>query len=511
MSNGSPDSQPEDHETPSNLNSKVDYTHKSEPVDSGNGNDPDPPPGLTVDQEKKVWRKIDLRLMPILALMYMVSFLDRGNIGNAGVQGLVTQLDLTGDRYNIAITMFFIPFCLFEFPANLVLKKFRPSRWLPGITIVWGIIMVFLGLVKNYPQLVAVRACLGIAGAGLLPGVSYYLTLWYPRHYLQFRVGLILCAACLAGAFSGLLAYGISFMSGTAGLLGWSWIFILEGSATVLVGVLALFVLADFPDTAKFLTPEERVFIIWRKRYDNSSVGEADKFATRHVWAAFRDWQVWLHILIYMSVSCPLFGITMFLPSIISGFGYSPAISSLLTVPPFVLATIVLFFFAYYSDKLKIRSPFILAGLTMCLIGFSINISDAPKGVKYLGTFFCVTGSYAAVPGVISWLGNNLSGHYKRGVGMALHIGIGNFGGAIASNIYRTRDHPRYIYGHAVELMFIGIGFVIVPLVAYLYRRINAQRDTIAQFEIESGEKKTYTNHEMKELGDKGPDFRYTL
>jgi len=80
MSNGSPDSQPEDHETPSNLNSKVDYTHKSEPVDSGNGNDPDPPPGLTVDQEKKIWRKIDLRLMPILALMYMASFLDRGGL-----------------------------------------------------------------------------------------------------------------------------------------------------------------------------------------------------------------------------------------------------------------------------------------------------------------------------------------------------------------------------------------------------------------------------------------------
>jgi len=212
-----------------------------------------------------------------------------------------------------------------------------------------------------------------------------------------------------------------------------------------------------------------------------------------------------------MSVACPVFGITLFLPSIINGFGHSPAISSLLTVPPFVFATIVLFFFAYYSDKLKIRSPFILAGLTLCLIGFSINISNCPTGIKYLGTFFCVTGSYAAVPGVISWLGNNLSGQYKRGVGMALHIGIGNFSGAIASNIYRTRDHPRYIYGHGVELIFVGIGFIAVPMVAFLYRRINAQRDRMLQFEIEGGIKKIYTDHEMRELGDKAPDFRYTL
>jgi sugar phosphate permease len=468
-------------------------------------------PVLTPEQEKKLWRKIDMRIVPILSLMYLLAFIDRSNIGNAKLEGLVVQLDLTGNRFNIALIMFIIPYCLFECPANLVLKAFRPSRWLPGINFVWGIIMTLMAFVKTYPQLVGVRICLGVAEAGLFPGVVYYLTLWYPRHMLQYRIGLFFGAATIAGAFSGLLAFGISYMGGIDGLEAWSWIFMLEGLATMVAAIIACFVLVDSPDTAKFLTPEERAFIVWRKKYDNSSVGEEERFASRHVWAAFKDWQVWLHIPVYISIVGPLYGITLFLPTIIQSFGYNIPVSQLLTVPPYVAATFTLLAFAHYSDKLKIRSPFILAGLTMCLIGFSINISTAPSGVKYFGTFFIVMGSYAALPGVISWLGNNLSGQYKRGVGMPLQMCIGNFSGVAAAVIYRSQDSPRFILGHGVELMFVGIGFIFVPIVMFIYKRINAQRDTVERLATERGEKMQYPVQELRELGDRAPDFRYTL
>ncbi|KAI0260071.1 MFS general substrate transporter [Gloeopeniophorella convolvens] len=474
-------------------------------LDFGGDSSLPPPPKLTPEQELALYRKIDLRLMPILALMYLLSFLDRGNIGNAKLQGLVTQLNLTGNKYNIALTMYFIPYCLCECPANLALKRLRPSRWLPCITIVWGTVMTLMGLVKNYPQLIGVRVCLGVAEAGLFPGVVYYLSLWYPRAMLQFRVGIFFGAASLAGAFSGLLAFGISFMSGTAGLLGWSWIFILEGIATVIVGVIALFVMVDFPDTAKFLTPEEAAYVIWRKKYDNSSVGEEERFNVRHITSALLDWQVWMHILVYMSVIGPLYGISLFLPSIINTFGFTTAISQLLTVPPYVFATIVLYIFAIWSDRIKRRSPFILAGLFMLLFGFAINISDAAPGVKYFGTFFCVAGSYAAFPGVVCWLGNNLAGQYKRGVGMALHIGIGNFAGAIASNVFRSQDAPRYVLGHGIMLMFVGIGFVALPSVVLTYRHINRARDRAAL----AGDAELLSPKRLRELGDRAPDFRY--
>ncbi|KII95429.1 hypothetical protein PLICRDRAFT_98827 [Plicaturopsis crispa FD-325 SS-3] len=456
-------------------------------------------PELTEAQEKKLWRKVDLRLMPILSLMYLMSFLDRGN---AKLQGLTTQLDLTGNKYNIAL-------------VSIYCCKFRPSRWLPGITITWGVIMTLMGLVKDYPQLVGVRLCLGVAEAGLFPGIVYYLTLWYPRHQLQYRIGMFVGSASLSGAFSGLLAFGISFMSGTRGLLGWSWIFIIEGMATVVVGLLAVLVLVDFPSTAAFLTPEERAFVVKKlskhcgaanQKYDNSTVGEEEGFAMRHVWAAFVDWQVWVHLCIYISIIGPLYGITLFLP-----FGFNTAISQLLTVPPYVFASILLLFFAHYSDKWRLRSLFVMVGLVLSLIGWSINISDASIGAKYVGTFFCVAGTYGAFPAVIAWLGNNLAGQYKRAVGMALHIGIGNFSGAISSNVYRTQDAPRYIIGHGIELMFIGIGFVSVPIAVVAYMRINAKRDAVERLALESGERQKYTVQELRDMGDRAPDFRYTL
>ncbi|KAJ7160895.1 MFS general substrate transporter [Mycena filopes] len=490
---------------------KTKAASSEEELDFGGDSLLPPPPTLDEAQERKLWRKVDLRLMPILSLMYLFSFLDRGNIGNARLDGLQDQLNLTGNKYNIALTMYFIPYCLFECPANLVLKRFRPSKWLPGITVVWGTIMTLMGLVKTYPQLVGVRVCLGVAEAGLFPGVVYFLSLWYPRHMLQWRIGLFFGAASLAGAFSGLLAYGINFMSGTQGLEGWSWIFILEGIATVGVGILAFFVLVDFPSTAGFLTLEERSYIVWRKKFDNSSVGEEEHFEMRHLVSALLDWQVWLHILIYMSVIGPLYGITLFLPTIISTFGHDVPTPQLLTVPCYVFATILLFTFAYWSDRTQRRSPFIFGGLLMLLVGFAINISNAPSGVKYFGTYLVVGASYASFPGVVAWLGNNLSGQYKRGVGMALHIGIGNFRRAIASNIYRSGDKPRYLVGHGCELMFVGIGLICVPIAVIAYTRINKQRDEVARRMRESGEKHLYTPKELREMGDRAPDFRYTL
>ncbi|KAF5375707.1 hypothetical protein D9615_009368 [Tricholomella constricta] len=363
----------------------------------------------------------------------------------------------------------------------------------------------------SYRQLVGVRVCLGVAEAGLFPGVVYYLTLWYPRFKLQYRIGIFFGAASVAGAFSGLLAFGIGHMDGLAGLQGWSWIFIIEGIMTVLAGALAFFVMVDFPSTAKFLTPEERAYIVWKKKYDNSSVGEEEHFELRHFISAVTDWQVWLHVLIYMSIIAPLYGITLFLPSIIHSFGYTAAISQLLTVPPYVFATIVLWFFAHYSDKLQLRSPFIVAGLTMCLIGYAINISNVPNGVKYFGTYFVVGGSYAAFPGIVAWLGNNLAGQYKRGIGMAIHIGVGNFSGAIAANIYRSQDAPRYILGHALELMFVGIGYICVPIAVIAYIRINRNRDALQKAALESGEPSKYTADDIRRLGDRAPDFRYTI
>ncbi|RFU73199.1 hypothetical protein TARUN_9055 [Trichoderma arundinaceum] len=440
--------------------------------------------------EKKILRKMDLRLIPMLAILYLLSFLDRGNIGNAKIEGLQEDLNLSPDQYNWCLTVFFFTYAAFEVPSNLLLKKLRPSVWLPTIMVAWGTVMTLMGIVRNYHGLLIARIFLGVTEAGLFPGVAYYLTMWYCRHEIQFRQALFFSAASIAGAFSGLLAFAIAKMDGTAGLEGWRWIFILEGIATVVAAVLAFFILQDFPETATFLTEEERAFVVLRLKYqaqagkldtDQVQVAQAEEFKWKYVWSAFKDWQIWVSIVVYWGIVCPLYGISLFLPTIIKNLGYTSNKAQLMTVPIYITAAILAVVVAYVSDRVGKRSPFIITLFPMPVklttLPLSRCISSSNPKVVYGGVFITACAIYPAFPGVISWLANNLAGSYKRSAGMAIQIGIGNLGGAMAANFYRQKDGPRYILGHALELGFISAGIIAALILVLAYMQINKRRE----------------------------------
>ncbi|KAK2013421.1 major facilitator superfamily transporter [Colletotrichum eremochloae] len=464
--------------------------------------------------EKKILRKMDLRLIPMLALLYLLSFLDRGNIGNAKIEGLQEDLNMTADQYNWCLTVFFFTYAAFEVPSNLLLKKLRPSVWLPAIMVSWGVVMTLMGIVQNYHGLLVARVFLGVTEAGLFPGVAYYLTMWYCRHEIQLRQALFFSAASIAGAFSGLLAFAIGKMDGIGGLEGWRWLFVLEGILTVLVAIGAFFALHDFPETAKFLTEEERAFVAYRLKYQGQErgkvdnhvqVAETDEFRWIYVWDAFKDWQIWVNVFVFWSIVCPLYGISLFLPTIIRNLNYTSSTAQLMTMPIYITAAILAVIVAYLSDKLGKRSPFIVGFLCVTMVGFSMCISSSNPKVVYGGVFIAACGIYPAFPGVISWLSNNLSGSYKRSAGMAIQIGVGNLGGAMASNFYRQKDGPRYVLGHALELGFIGLGIIATLVLIFSYIGINKSRDR----RMAEGEDKRYTAEELSEQGDKALTYRY--
>ncbi|KAI9808801.1 MAG: hypothetical protein M1825_003954 [Sarcosagium campestre] len=304
---------------------------------------------------KATLRKMDIRLIPMLALLYLLSFLDRGNIGNAKIEGLIDTLGMTDPQYNWCLTVFFFTYAAFEVPSNLLLKRLRPSIWLPTIMVAWGTVMTLMGIVQNYRGLLTARLFLGLTEAGLYlslslstvayptfateilseadkidcrdvpglyPGVAYYITMWYTRTESQFRQAMFFSAASVAGAFSGLLAFGIAKMDGVGGLEGWRWIFILEGIATVLVALVAFWTIFDFPETASFLTTEERAWVVHRLKYQGSSesgqnVAENDEFQWQDVKNAFLDWQIYVALfsssppfLIFFFVYHPFEGFT---------------------------------------------------------------------------------------------------------------------------------------------------------------------------------------------------------
>lgn len=475
-------------------------------------------PGVTMASfahldEKKILRKMDLRLIPMLALLYLLSFLDRGNIGNAKIEGLVEDLNMTGAQYNWCLTVFFFTYAAFEVPSNLLLKKYRPSIWLPSIMVAWGLVMTLMGIVQNYTGLLIARIFLGVTEAGLFPGVAFYITMWYCRHEAQFRQALFFSAASVAGAFSGLLAFGIAHMDGVGGLEGWRWIFILEGILTVLVAIMAYFTLYDFPETAGFLTEEERAFVVHRLKYQGSQgedgqlIAQDDTFQWKYVKAAFLDWQIWTNIWVYWGIVAPLYGISLFLPTIINNLGYSSSQAQLLTVPIYITASILAIVVAWFSDRYGKRYPFILVCLVIMLCGFIMCVVSATPGVIYAGVFIAACALYPAFPGNITWLSNNLAGSTKRATGQAIQIACGNLAGAMASNFYRAEDKPRYILGHSLEIAFIGAGIIALLVLVFNYKRINRKRER----QMAEGVYNGYTPEEMSALGDRAPTFRYVL
>lgn len=218
--------------------------------------------------EAKLLRKIDFHVLPILFVVYVVAFLDRVNMSNALTLGLPAELGLTGQQPNVALTIFFVPYVICEIPSNLLMKKLSPHVWLSGCIFIFGVITIAQGFVKSYNGILATRFFLGLAESGIFPGSFYLISFWYKLEESQTRFTAYWCSTVLASAFGSLLASGIAQMDGLRGLSGWRWVFILEGVATVAIAILAFFTITDFPREAKWLTEEERIFILKKTRSD---------------------------------------------------------------------------------------------------------------------------------------------------------------------------------------------------------------------------------------------------
>ena len=218
-----------------------------------------------------------------------------------------------------------------------------------------------MGLTHNFQGMMAARFFLGLAEAGLFPGINYYLSCWYKRSEFGIRAAIFFSAAAVSGSFGGLLAAAIGQMKGVGGKQGWAWIFILEGLATVLVGVASFWMVFDFPDEARFLSDIDRQRVIRRLKADQQSSAEHESFKMEYFWASVKDWKTWLYALIYMGADCPLYAFSLFLPSIVAGLGYTSTKAQLLSVPPYAAAAILTITIGYVrtytSSTLILPSP----------------------------------------------------------------------------------------------------------------------------------------------------------
>ncbi|KAJ9607705.1 hypothetical protein H2200_007783 [Cladophialophora chaetospira] len=473
---------------------------------------------LDEKEKSRILRKIDYRLVPLLGILYLLAFIDRGNIGNAKIAGLYDDLHLHGMQYNTALTVFFVPYGFFEVPSNIVLKILRPSIWISVLMFCWGTVMTLMGVINSYEGLLVTRFFLGVAESGFFPAATYLLTIWYLRYEVQRRMAVFYAAASLSGAFSGLLAYGIQHMDGVAGLAGWKWIFILEGLIPVAGSFCVWFLLPDNPETARFLTKDEKEFIINRLALETGSghgrVTNADRIRFHHVKAAFKEWKIWAAVVIFWANTIGVYGFTATVPSVVEGLGYTSANAQLMTIPIYVFAMIMTLIFAFWSDRVQQRTPFIMAGFSLAAVGFIGELAiphTRLAGVTYFFLFPLAAGLYCPFICLVCLIGNNLAPSSKRAVGMALLISCGNFGGIAGSNIYIAKEAPKYPAGFGTGLAISVIAVIMAYVLRISFQRENAKRDAFMVGKTDDEVKAMYTEQELLDLGDKSPFYRYTV
>ncbi|KAI4159361.1 MAG: hypothetical protein LQ342_006617 [Letrouitia transgressa] len=453
----------------------------------------------------KLVSKIDLRVIPVLSLLYFFAFLDRTNIANANVFGLQKELALGGTQYNNALTIFFVPYIIFEIPSNILLKKLKPHVWLSGCMFLFGLVTVCQGLVQNYGGLLTTRFFLGLAETGMFPGSFYLIGMWYKRSEAQRRYSFFFGSTSLAGAFGGLLASAIGKMDGMRNYAGWRWIFILEGTLTCVVAISFFFLIPDFPENAKWLHESERTYVRGRLRKDQGRNAVERSIGGRDVINVFKDFKIFIGGFMYFGLIVPAYGYAFFSPGIIQSYGYSRIQTQLHSVPPWACAFTFAMIVAFVSDKLKHRFAFTIFPICIAISGFAILLSvHDDHDVQYAALFLVAMGAYSAMPVIVCWFNMNLGGHHRRAVGTGWQIGFGNIGGIIATYAFLDKDKPQYKPGYSICISFICLSAAscVTYFVSILVQ--NHRRDKMP---TDLG----MTEFEKTEKGDMSPDYRYLL
>lgn len=460
------------------IEEKTTTTTASDPEQTAIAADDNDLDDITQAEKNHLQRKLDWVILPPITLLFFLSFLDRSNIGNAKLDNLTIDLHMTGEQYLITLSVFFIGYSAFEIPSNIALKLTSPRIWLPSLMLVWGVVATLMSLSTSFGGLLAARFFLGATEAGVFPGAIFYLSMWYGRKALVRRVTLFYTSTSLAGAFGGILAYGIGHMSGVAGKHGWFWIFAIEGIATVLIAGICFFLIQDFPAQAKFLSQRERKTLNSLLFEDNDALRD-EPWSWAEVRRTFRDVKVWLYTIAWMGQALPLYTVTLFLPTIIANLGYSAANAQLLTVPPYAFATVFSIGIALLSERYQTRGPFIIGSCILSIIGYTLLLSDHRVGVQYLGTFFVCAGIFPSAALIFTWIASNVSGQVKRCVAAAIQISIGDIGAVVGCQLYRPDESPRYPLGHGMALGFVVGTLVTSLLLWYLLVKENRRRDEI--------------------------------
>ncbi|MDE1166498.1 MAG: MFS transporter [Pseudomonas sp.] len=370
-------------------------------------------------------KKLNLKLIPFLMLLYMVAYIDKSNISVAALQ-MNADLGLTARMYGLGVGLFFLTYILLEVPSSLILTKVGARRWIARIMITWGIVAAGMSLVQTANQLYVMRLLLGAAEAGFTPGIIYYLSQWYPRSDRAKAMSFFYIGAALASVIGLPLSGAFLHLDGMAGVSGWRWLFLLEGIPAAVLGVVVLRYLPDSPQTTHWLDSAQKNWLARTIAAEQASTPISHGDAWH---AAFRSRKVWLLSLFWLLQAFGTIGITLFLPLIVQSVsGQGSFVVSLMSALPFLLACVFMYFNGRHSDKTGERGMHLGAPLLGAGILLGIAVFTGNHGAAYVMLVVAVGLNWAATPVFWATTTEYLSGP-AAAVSIALINSIANLAG----------------------------------------------------------------------------------
>jgi MFS transporter, ACS family, tartrate transporter len=287
------------------------------------------------------------RLMPFLFLLYIVAYLDRINVSFAVLQ-MRGELGLSDRVYGRAAGMFFAGYFFFQLPSNLVLEKFGVRRWISGLMVTWGVISCLMIFIRGPLSFYAMRFLLGAAEAGFFPGMILYMKRWFPANARALAVAWFMTANPLAGIVGSPISGALLGLSGK-GLSGWQWMFLMEGIPAILLGVIVYWALSDNPREASWLKGEERAWLLERLALEQHAESALQK---GNFWDVLISPRIWMLSIVYFGVSTTMYGVTLWLPSVIRSLsGLSYVLTGVVSALPFLVAAVVMVLVGRRSDR----------------------------------------------------------------------------------------------------------------------------------------------------------------
>jgi MFS family permease len=406
---------------------------------------------------RKIVRKVDFYVLPTIGILYILNYIDRQNLAAAKLQGIMEDLHMTTEQFATAVSILFVGYLPFQIPSNLIITNVsRPGMYICFAVAIWGCISASTAAVKSYGQLLAVRAILGVAEAVFFPGAIYYLSAWYTKVELGKRIAGLYIAQQVGNAFGGLLAAAILQLDGVHNIAGWQWLFIIEGSVTVGVGVICAFLMPEFPHNSRILSQVEREIAVWRIESEaGAAEGTENESALRGFAQALCDPKLWL--LIFCNFLSQAQGsIANYFPTLVASLNFSSTVSLLLTAPPYILAGIVYYGIMFYSDRKNTVYPMILVCIAIAISMYIIPMATLNVGARYFSMMILPFASVG--PQLLLYKTINL--HLarpisKRAAASALVNAIGGTSNIWASYLYYAKPHFYAAFGTLMGCAFL--------------------------------------------------------